>query len=70
MKKTLLTLVSIIAFAFSSLAQNVNIPDANFKKYLLGNALINTDADKLEISVAEANQFHGLCTRCKVFNWH
>jgi Leucine-rich repeat (LRR) protein len=60
MKKTLITLISIIAFAFTVSAQNVDIPDANFKAYLLGNSAINTDADKLEISVAEAISYNGV----------
>ena len=33
--------------------QNVNIPDANFKAYLVGNSLINTNGDT-EIQVSEA----------------
>ena len=37
----------------------INIPDANFKAYLVGNAAINTDADT-EISCAEANSFTGI----------
>ncbi|WAC40263.1 T9SS type A sorting domain-containing protein [Pedobacter sp. SL55] len=36
----------------------VNIPDANFKAYLLGNATINTDGDT-EIQVEEAEAFTG-----------
>lgn len=36
----------------------VNIPDANFKAYLLGNATINTDGDT-EIQVEEAEVFTG-----------
>ncbi|WP_452218537.1 leucine-rich repeat protein [Lacinutrix undariae] len=36
----------------------VNIPDANFKTYLVGNTLINTDGDS-EISCAEATAFTG-----------
>ena len=45
---------------FSSIweAQNVNIPDANFKSYLLGNLNINTNGDS-EIQVSEANNFTG-----------
>jgi len=38
--------------------QNVNIPDANFKAYLLGNSLINTNGDA-EIQVSEATAFNG-----------
>jgi hypothetical protein len=59
MKKKLLTLISIIAFAFTLSAQNVTIPDANFKAYLLANNAINTDADKLNISFTEAVAFKG-----------
>lgn len=40
-------------------AQNVNIPDANFKAYLVGNTLINTNADT-EIQVSEAASFTGM----------
>ena len=38
--------------------QNVNIPDANFKAYLVGNTDINTNGDS-EIQVSEANAFSG-----------
>jgi hypothetical protein len=38
--------------------QNVNIPDANFKAYLVGNIDINTNGDS-EIQVNEANAFSG-----------
>ena len=37
-------------------AQIVNIPDANFKAYLVGNSLINTNGDG-EIQVSEANSY-------------
>jgi len=37
---------------------NVNIPDQNFKAYLIGNSDINTNGDT-EISVAEAEAFTG-----------
>lgn len=39
-------------------AQNVNIPDANFKNLLLQNSNINTDGNA-EISVAEAQSYTG-----------
>jgi len=42
----------------SIIAQNVNIPDANFKNYLLADSAINTNSDS-EISVAEAQVFSG-----------
>ena len=48
MKKTLITLIAIVSITITSIAQNVNIPDANFKAKLLINTSINTDADKLE----------------------
>ncbi|PCH76869.1 MAG: hypothetical protein COB98_04955, partial [Flavobacteriaceae bacterium] len=51
MKQKLLFLFLFVAL--SSWAQNVNIPDTNFKSYLLGNTSINTNGDG-EISVAEA----------------
>ena len=38
--------------------QNVNIPDTNFKAYLLGNIAINTNGDA-EIQVSEAIVFNG-----------
>ena len=38
--------------------QNVNIPDANFKAYLVGNSAINTNGDT-EIQISEANIFSG-----------
>ncbi|MFD1553071.1 hypothetical protein DNU06_12135 [Putridiphycobacter roseus] len=56
--KTLLLSIAIISATLAT-AQNVNIPDANFKAYLLSNAAINTDADPSEISVAEASAFTG-----------
>jgi len=59
MKKTLLLLTFLIATAWCSIqAQNVNIPDANFKAYLVGDTAINTNSDS-EISVAEAQAFSG-----------
>ena len=57
MKTLLLTLISVLAL--NSYAQNVNIPDANFKAHLVGNALINTNSD-VEIQVSEATAFTGL----------
>lgn len=58
MKKKILNIVTIIAFGFGANAQNVNIPDANFKAYLVGNSSINTNADA-EIQVSEASAFSG-----------
>ncbi|WP_425075311.1 T9SS type A sorting domain-containing protein [Psychroserpens sp. S379A] len=59
MKKTLLLLTTYLCLGVSAFfAQNVNIPDANFKAYLVGDAAINTNSDS-EISVAEAQAFSG-----------
>tara|TARA_B100001093_G_scaffold508406_1_gene570541 strand:+ start:529 stop:1230 length:702 start_codon:yes stop_codon:yes gene_type:complete len=54
MKKLLLILLCL---PFIGFGQNVNIPDANFKSYLVGNALINTNGDG-EIQLIEANAFN------------
>ena len=53
MKKLLLVLLALPLIGFG---QNVNIPDANFKGYLLGNTAINTNGDT-EIQVSEASAF-------------
>lgn len=59
MKKTLLLFFFVLGTTWYSLnAQNVNIPDFNFKNYLLNNTAINTNSDS-EISVAEAQAFTG-----------
>jgi len=55
MKKLLLIL---LCFPMIGFGQNVNIPDANFKAYLVGEPLINTNLDS-EIQVSEANIFNG-----------
>lgn len=58
--KKLLLVSSIVLLTFTSKlsAQFVNIPDANFKTFLLGNSSINTVSDG-EISYAEANAYNG-----------
>lgn len=58
MKTTLLLTIAISAIGFGALAQDVNIPDANFKANLVGNSAINTNADT-EIQVSEAAAFTG-----------
>ncbi|WP_225035727.1 T9SS type A sorting domain-containing protein [Winogradskyella sp. SM1960] len=59
MKKTLLLFTAYLCLGlFSAFAQNVDIPDANFKTYLLADSAINTNSDS-EISVAEAQAFSG-----------
>ncbi len=52
MKRMILLL--LLGSATMTNAQIVNIPDANFKAYLVGNTAINTNGD-LEIQVSEAN---------------
>lgn len=56
MKKTLLISFTLITGAL--FAQDVNIPDANFKAYLVGNTSINTNMDT-EIQVSEAAAYNG-----------
>ena len=55
MKKLLLILLCLPMIGFG---QNINIPDANFKAYLVGNSSINTNGDS-EIQVSEASSFNG-----------
>lgn len=59
MIKTIITTLITSAFAFASFAQNVNIPDPNFKATLLANTNINT-LDDGEISLDEATAFNGI----------
>lgn len=59
MRKRFFTILTMIIIVYSAQAQSVNIPDANFKNYLLGNTLINTDNNPSEISILEANTFNG-----------
>ena len=56
--KLLLLLLLLLAFPIIGFGQNVNIPDANFKAWLVGNTAINTNADN-EIQVNEAAAFTG-----------
>ena len=55
MKKFLLILLCLPIIGFG---QNVNIPDSNFKTYLVGEPLINTNGDS-EIQQSEATAFNG-----------
>src|ERR1051326_603036 len=57
MKKVLLFF--FIGLTMAANAQNVYIPDANFKNYLLNNASINTNGDG-EIQASEAAAFTGM----------
>ena len=56
MKTTLLFLS--VCLSANLFGQNVYIPDANFKAYLVGNSEINTNGDT-EIQVSEASVFNG-----------
>jgi len=58
--KTSYPIILLILIGFGNLAygQNVNIPDANFKNYLVNNVSINTNGDN-EIQVSEAAAFTG-----------
>ncbi len=56
MKKLLLTPLFVVLITLTVSAQNVNIPDANFKTYLLADPNINTNSDA-EIQVSEATAY-------------
>jgi len=58
MLKPILPILTVLTFTFQITAQNVNIPDADFKGYLLGNSAINTNSDT-EIQLSEAQSFAG-----------
>lgn len=58
MKNKILTIILTATVVFAANAQIVNIPDANFKAYLVGNSAINTNGDS-EIQVSEAQAFAG-----------
>jgi hypothetical protein len=57
MKKYLISTICILGLGFVTVAQNVNIPDANFKNALLNhNPVVDTDNDG-EISIVEAQAY-------------
>jgi len=58
MRKIILSILTVILFSLGTTAQNVNIPDANFKAFLVGYSFINTNSDS-EIQVSEASAFSG-----------
>ena len=60
-KLTLLPVLFLAIFTNLLTAQNVNIPDANFKAALVANSSINTNADG-EIQVSEATAYTGSMT--------
>ena len=62
-------LLLLLVLPMIGFGQNVNIPDANFKAYLVGNKEINTNGDK-EIQVSEASAFKGTidCSEMNISN--
>ena len=58
MKKLVLNLLLVTFLNVGGMEQIVNIPDANFKAYLVGNSSINANSDS-EIQVSEAAAFSG-----------
>ena len=56
MKKIILSVLTLLAISTTVNAQNVNIPDANFKNWLLNNTNLNTNGD-LEVQLSEANNY-------------
>ncbi|WP_425390481.1 Ig-like domain-containing protein [Ekhidna sp.] len=56
-----LIFIASLFLVHASEAQNVTIPDTNFKSYLLGNTSINTNMDT-EIQVSEATAYTGVIT--------
>ncbi|GAA3779400.1 hypothetical protein GCM10022271_09540 [Corallibacter vietnamensis] len=57
MKKTI-TLLIFYLTTFGAFTQNIDIPDTNFKNYLLANSSINTNGDN-EIQLSEAHSVTG-----------
>lgn len=58
MKTPQFLLISFLLSGFGIYAQNVNVPDGNFKDALTSNANVNTNGDT-EIQVSEATAFTG-----------
>lgn len=54
----LLFIIFSLAATATATSQIVNIPDANFKAFLVGNSGINTNGDN-EIQISEATAFYG-----------
>ncbi|MFK8046225.1 MAG: T9SS type A sorting domain-containing protein [Crocinitomicaceae bacterium] len=67
MKKKLSVLFAALSITSVAFTQNVNIPDANFKAYLVNNSTINSNGDS-EIQVSEANAYTGsiICTNLNI----
>ncbi|WP_458628940.1 hypothetical protein [Winogradskyella sp. PC D3.3] len=58
MKTRVLSMLTLLIICMGVNAQNVNIPDASFKSYLVNNHTINTNQDT-EIQESEAIAFAG-----------
>ena len=69
MKKLTFLTAILLALPIIGFGQNVNIPDANFKAYLVNNTAINTNGDN-EIQVSEASAFNGTinCSSMNISN--
>ena len=67
MKKKILLSALTILLTVVTYGQNVNIPDVNFKNYLISNTIINTNNDT-EIQLTEAQSFTGTisCTSLNI----
>ena len=67
--KNLLLVILFLPLLFGCDNGIVNIPDANFKAYLIRNSAINTNGDK-EIQVSEARNFNGTinCSKYGIYN--
>ena len=58
MKKLTFLTAILLALPMIGFGQNVNIPDPNFKAFLVGNSAININGDN-QIQVSEASAFNG-----------
>ena len=69
MKKLTFLTAILLALPMIGFGQNVNIPDANFKAYLVNNSAINTNGDN-QIQVSEASAFNGTinCSSMNISN--
>lgn len=65
--KTITTLITCALLSFHLFAQNVNIPDANFKDYLINNNDIDTNNDdEIQVSEAAAYTEDITCYSCSI----
>ena len=69
MKQIIFLSIILTVLCNTSIAQNVNIPDPNFKSILINDPSINTNSDN-EIQLTEASSFNGIiyATACGISN--